>query len=144
MSRELFGVTRPGVPGEVAQQRAEPRAVDFRYFLHNRARRCLGVGSRERAPAEAWLAKHQTLYVKDPEQALPRRAVTREPSRHTPANAFVATHEVGAHEPLFVAEQRIQRRLGNAGALDDPVDADGVYPLVIEEMARRVKQSLAS
>src|SRR6266851_3925670 len=142
LSRELFRVTRPGVPGEIDEQRAEPGAVGFRYFLRAGALGRLGVGTRERAPAKPWLAKHETLYIEYPEQPLPRRRVPREPSSHTPANAFVASHEIGAHEPLLVAEQRVQRRLGHASALDDPVDADSMYPFLIEEMARGVEQSL--
>ena len=142
LSPELLRVTRPGVPGEVDEQRPQPGTVGFRYFLRAGAFRRLGIGTRERAPTKPWLAKHETLYVEYPEQPLPRRRVTREPSRHTPANAFVASHEIGAYEPLLVAEQRVQRRLGHASALDDPVDADRMYAFLIEEMARGVEQSL--
>src|SRR6266851_4910664 len=142
LSRELFRVTRPGVLGQVTEQRAQPGAVVFRYFFRAGALRRLGVGTRERAPAKSWLAEHAILYVEHPEQPLPRRPVARKPSSYTPANGLVASHEIGAHEPLFVAEQRVQRRLGHASTLDDAVDADSMYPFLIEEMARGVEQSL--
>ena len=135
-------IARPGVPGEVAEQRPEPIAVVFRDFLRAGALRRLGVGTRERAPAKPWLAKHETLYIEHPEQTLPRRRVSREPSSHTLANAFVASHEIGTYEPLLVAEQRIQRRFGHARAFYDPVDTDSMDPVRIEELARGVEQSL--
>ena len=143
LSPEFFRVTRPGVPGEVDEQRPQPGTVGFRYFLRAGALRRLGAGPRERAPAKPGLAEHETLYIEYPEQPLPRRRVPREPSSHTPPNAFVASHEIGAHEAFLVAEQRVQRGFGNARALDNPVDADGMDPFVIEELARRVEQSLA-
>ena len=142
LSRELSRVTRPDVPGEVAEERPEPGAVDFGYFLRAGAFRRLGVGTRERAPAKPWLAEHATLYVEDAEQPFPRRCVPGEPSRHQPANAFVASHEIGPHEPLLVAEQCVQRRLGDASSLHDAIDANRMDPFVIEEMGGGVEQSL--
>src|SRR4029077_12568624 len=51
LSPECFRVTRPGVPGEVDEQRPQPATVDFRNFLRAGAFRRLGIGTRERAPA---------------------------------------------------------------------------------------------
>jgi hypothetical protein len=41
--------------------------------------------------------------------------------------------QVRADQVVFAAEVVVQRSLGDAGLLEDPVDADAVYALVVEE-----------
>ena len=93
-------------------------------------------------PRKPWLAKHEHPVHRTPRAAAPEASCSARAASHSPPNTFVASHEIGAHEPILVAEQRVQRCFGNARALDDAVDADRMYPLLIEEMARGVEQSL--
>jgi len=50
--------------------------------------------------------------------------------------------EVRADQLFLAAEGVVQRRLGDARALDHAVDPDGVHALLVEELARRLQQAL--
>ena len=51
--------------------------------------------------------------------------------------------EVGADQLFLAAEGVVERRLGDPGASDDPVDADHVHALGVEELVGRVEQAVA-
>ena len=56
---------------------------------------------------------------------------------------LAAALEVGPDQLVLAAERAVQRSLGDAGALDDAVDADGVHALGVEELVRGGEQALA-
>jgi hypothetical protein len=137
-------VARAGLFGEVQQQGPKPGAMGLRNLPDAGALGRLGAGTRERAPMETRVAKHETLHVEHPEKSLPRgRVPVGDLSGDAFSNCFVASHEIGAHEPILVPEQGVQRCLGDTSSLNDAVDTDGMYAFLIEELIRGVEQSLA-
>ena len=94
---------------------------------------------------ETRVAKRETLYVEDPEQPLPGSFVSvGELSVHALADAFVASHEIGANEPILVPEQGVQRRLGDTSPLNDAIDTNGMHAFLIEELICRDEQPAPS
>ena len=50
--------------------------------------------------------------------------------------------QVRQHEPFFVAEEVVERRLGDAGVLEDAFDSDRLDALGVEQFVGRPKQAL--
>src|SRR2546430_10739755 len=59
-----------------------------------------------RRPPRSTLFPYTTLF-RSPLSELPRHALS---------NCFVASFQIGAHEPILVPEQRVQRRLGHTSS----------------------------
>ena len=64
-------------------------------------------------------------------------------SRVSVREFFVMRRQVGAHEPILVAVDAVQRRFGDTGSLDDAIDADRLHTALVEEVAGGIEQSLA-
>ena len=58
-------------------------------------------------------------------------------------DAHLPLLEVGPDEFLLATEGAVERRLGDAGPLDHAVDSDRLHSLGVEQLARRLEQSLA-
>ena len=52
--------------------------------------------------------------------------------------------QVGGHQLFLATEEVVERSLGHAGALDDPVDADSLDALGVEELVRSSEKPLSS
>ncbi len=64
--------------------------------------------------------------------------------RHEPRpTGLVAALEVGPDELVLAAERAVQAGLGDAGALDDLVDADGVDALLVEQLVGGGEETVA-
>jgi hypothetical protein len=55
----------------------------------------------------------------------------------------VSRRQVGGNQFFLAAEEVIQRGLGHSGPSDDPVDADRLDALGVEELVGRVKEALS-
>jgi hypothetical protein len=73
------------------------------------------------------------LDVERREDPSPRVAVAVDLGHQALGGAVVARLQIREHEPLFAAEQVVQRRLGDAGAVQDPFYADGLDAFGVEE-----------
>jgi hypothetical protein len=80
------------------------------------------------------------LGVEDREQTRNGVGVLFDGGSEPNGGARVAGFEVRLHQFLFASEHVVQRRLGHAGAFDDPVDADGLDAFVVEEFIGGVEQ----
>ena len=65
-------------------------------------------------------------------------------SGHALSSAVVAVRQVGANESVLASEQRVEGRLGHPGPLDDPIHADRVHALLVEQVAGGGQQALTS
>ena len=102
-----------------------------------------GAGPGERAAAIVRLGEQLALALEHGQQPLARGVVPLHRLRDALGDAGVAGLQVGADQLVLAAEGVVQRGLGHAGLLDDPVDADRVHALVVEQLVRRGQQPLA-
>src|SRR6185369_16125336 len=96
-----------------------------------------------RAAAVVRLGEQLPLAFEHGQQALTRGVVAVHSPLDALGDAGVAGLQVGTDQLVLAAEGVVQRGLGHAGLLDDAVDADRVYALVVEQLVGRRQQPLA-
>jgi beta-glucanase (GH16 family) len=140
---EQHGVGRSGCGGQFGEQVPEPAAVGLGNLVRGAARPGFGRGPVKGAAAEIGAGEQRGLHVEDAQQAL-AGIVVRVDGRPQPGcRELHPVFEVGPDQLVLAAEVAVQRGARDIGPFDDPVDADAVHALGVEQLIRGLQQALA-
>ena len=140
---EQDGIGRSGRRRQFLEQVADPAAVGLGDLVRSAARPGLCGGPVEGAAAEIGTGEQHVLRVEDAQQPLARIGVRLDSRRQPGGRGRHPTFEVGPDQLVLAAEVAVKRGARDVGPLDDPVNADAVHALGVEQLIRGLQQAIA-
>ena len=134
LAPEALWIGGAGLLGEIGEHGADPRSELVGGALNEAARRRFGGSRDERATPKVGVLKQLGLGIEDSQDLLARVADLGDRFGEAASRVFVPRCQVSGLELLFAPEEVVERGFRYRGALDDPVDADALDALGVEEL----------